>query len=120
MNKILLTVPQLRSAVAFYTELFNTQGQSLSENSHVFDYGNTQLVCTTDSRETDNDNNAFRQKVYLITTDHLESFHQTATELLCQEVDESLTTGPEGNLSFSLTDPYGNKLRFVKARACAA
>ncbi|MGB3183907.1 MAG: VOC family protein [Cyclobacteriaceae bacterium] len=121
MNSLRIRVSDIAAAKAFYTELFGSSFESLSENTYGFTYGNMQIECVENlDDETDQDRPAFNPGVLSIVTDSLHDFHQRAIDALCREVDEKLVVDRTGSLSFTMTDPFGNKVRFIQAKAHAA
>lgn len=121
MNTLQITVSDIKSAKAFYAEFFGNNGKSLPDASYSFQHGNLEIRCVeTRSAEPDPDGPVFGQGVPSIVTDRLEDFHRLAIDNLCKEVDEKLLEDHSGSRSFSMTDPFGNRIRFVQSKAHAA
>lgn len=119
MKKIVLSVRDLKAAASFYSELLGTPGEMLSDGVCQFIYEDFHIICQT-KLPVEDDGPAFVNGIGLITTARLESIHSAAQDMLCREVDEQPVADTQGLLSFSLTDPFGNKLRFVQAAGYAA
>jgi catechol 2,3-dioxygenase-like lactoylglutathione lyase family enzyme len=121
MNILQITVPDIEAAKAFYTEFFGNTGKTREDASHSFHHGNLEIRCV-DARtfESDTDGVIFGQGSLSIVTDRLEDLHRLAMDNLCKEVDEDLLQDRHGFQFFSMTDPFGNRIRFVQAKAHAA
>lgn len=124
LYRVIVPVPDIEQAAAFYSAVLGMPGLRVSDGRHYFDCDGTILACY-DPRADGDDGRATPLPEHLyLAVDNLER-----TYIACQKAgavfDTSdvhgdpagkIATRPWGERSFYVADPFGNKLCFVDRR----
>jgi predicted enzyme related to lactoylglutathione lyase len=118
LYRIILPVPDIERAAAFYGTVFGEPGQRVSPGRHYFDCGGTILACYDPVADGDGGQHGWRfhplQYLYFAVAD-LEaaaSRVQTAGGV----IEEGIKTMPWGERMFYARDPFGSRISFVDER----
>lgn len=122
--RILLPVRDIDRAAAFYGTLLSQAGERVSPGRHYFDCDGCVLACFDPVADGDDyDARPLPEPVYL-AVDDLESAFDRARDAggdFAQEnipgvgVPGRIEERPWGEVSFYVTDPFGNPLCFVRS-----
>jgi predicted enzyme related to lactoylglutathione lyase len=115
LYRVILPVPDIERAAAFYTTVFETPGLRVSPGRHYFDCGGTLLACYDPMADGDGGLEDWRfhpsQYLYFAVSD-LE-----ATLARVQSAGGTVTEGIElmswGERMFYAQDPFGSRISFV-------
>lgn len=112
--RVILPVGDIDEAARFYGELLGFAGERVSPGRHYFKAGDVILAVADPRADGDDwDPRPNQDHVYFAVSD-LELYHERATELggLSEEMG-AIEKRPWGEVSFYMTDPFGNPLCFV-------
>ena len=115
--RVILPVPEIEAAAAFYGHVFQQPGERVSPGRHYFDCGGIVLACYCPSADGDEPAGGWQfhdnQYLYFSVTD-LE-----AIRVRIEEAGGKLLTAiekmPWGETMFYAVDPHGARLSFVKS-----
>lgn len=111
--RVILPVSDIEKATAFYRELLGSSGQRVSPGRHYFDCGGVILACFDPRADGDDfDATPNPDHIYFSVADVQDAFDR-ARQLDCQQIDDSVSRRPWGEVSFYLKDPFGNPVCFV-------
>ena len=114
--RVIVPVPSIEDATAFYSNLLQQPGQRISPGRHYFGCGNAILACFDPRADGDSwDAKPNPDHVYF-AVDDLEGYFARASKLSNGSTLSSVKTQPWGERSFYFADPFGNKLCFVDER----
>ena len=114
LYRVILPVPDIEKAAAFYGDLLAATGRRVSPGRHYFDCGGTILACFDPRADGDGfDARPNPDHVYF-AVDDLEAAYERAKRLGCQELSEPKKM-PWGEVSFYAKDPFGNPICLVRA-----
>ncbi len=116
LYRVIVPVPDMNRAVAFYRELLGSAGESVVPTRYYFHCGGTILALVDPSEH----GRAFRPNpdlVYFAVPD-LEACLERAKKAGAQKLDAAdvgwgIQKRPWGERSFYVADPFGNPLCFV-------
>ena len=121
LYRIILQVPDLEHASAFYTTLFGTEGRRIRGARHYFDCGPV-ILALVDVTTGGEEAKASPDNIYFSVND-LEAVFERAKSLDClSETDVhgdpagEIVTRPWGERCFYVVDPFGNPLCFVDSK----
>jgi catechol-2,3-dioxygenase len=117
--RIILQVPDLDQAEAFYGKLLDDRGRRIRGASrHYIDCGPV-ILALVDPSIDGQSAKPLPDYIYFAVTD-LQAIHQRARELGCLSTEDihgegagEIVVRPWGERSFYVTDPWGNGLCFV-------
>jgi catechol 2,3-dioxygenase-like lactoylglutathione lyase family enzyme len=112
--RVILPVPDIEAAEAFYARLLDQPGRRVSPERHYFDCGDVILACHQPGAHGDSFAGPNPDYVYFAEPD-LETAFERAKAAGCCELDETIESRPWGERSFYAKDPFGNPLCFVDA-----
>jgi predicted enzyme related to lactoylglutathione lyase len=111
--RVILPVPSIERAAAFYGHLLEMPGKRVSSGRHYFRCGETILACYSPRDDGDDwDTPPNPEHVYFAVHD-LEAAFFRCRDAGCKQLDAEIKTRPWGERSFYLQDPFGNRLCFV-------
>ena len=115
LYRVILPVPDIERAVAFYSSVLEAPGERVSPGRHYFSCGGTILACYDPAADGDAVDDGWRhhrnQYLYLATSDLEAALRRV--EAAGGTVDGSITTMPWGERLFYATDPFGDPVAFV-------
>ena len=118
--RIVLQVPDLSAAAAFYSELLGVAGRSIRGSRYYFDCG--PVILTLLDPSPGGEKPAPSSDTTYFSVKDLEAVHARAKALGCLSNDDvhdasggQIVTRPWGERSFYAADPFGNSLCFVDA-----
>lgn len=118
LYRVILPVPDLARAAAFYGRVLDSPGRRVSPGRHYFDCGGTILACYEPAADGDGPAGGWRfhplQYLYFAVPD-LEAA-LARLEAAGGTVDEGIAAQPWGERSFYARDPFGSRLCFVDER----
>ena len=118
LYRVILPVPDIERASAFYAAVFDTPGQRVSSGRHYFSCGNTILACYDPVADGDGGQNGWRfhpfQYFYFAVPD-LEAV-LTRVQKAGGTIDKAIKTMPWGERIFYARDPFGSRISFVDER----
>lgn len=112
--RVILPVPDIDRAAAFYARLLGTPGERVWESRHYFDCGGTILACLDPRREGWNRDAVPNVELLYFAVRDVDAFHARAAQLEWRRLD-AIETRVWGERSFYAEDPFGNPLCFVEA-----
>ena len=118
LYRVILPVPDIERAAAFYGAIFDTPGQRVSSGRHYFHCGNTILACYDPVADGDGAHDTWRfhpsQYFYFAVPD-LEAM-LARIQNAGGVIDQGIKTMPWGERMFYARDPFGSRLSFVDER----
>lgn len=115
LYRVILPVPAIDQASAFYSAVFQQTGRRVSPGRHYFDCEGVILACFDPRADGDPwDAVANPDHIYFAVQD-LEACHARVSATGSAHLGP-IETQPWGERSFYCTDPFGNKLCFVDER----
>ena len=112
--RVILPVGDIERAAEFYAELFEMEGERVSPGRHYFRAGEV-ILAVVDPR-ADGDDRAPRpnQDHVYFAVKNLAAYHERATRLdSLSEQMGAIERRPWGEVSFYMSDLFGNPLCFV-------
>ena len=114
--RVIIPVPDIERAVAFYSQLLDTPGQRIAPGRHYFHCGPT-ILAIVDPSGHQRQWLPNPELVYFDVSDLEEAFRRAqragGTELHQDDTGWGIQTHPWGERSFYIQDPFGNPLCFV-------
>jgi uncharacterized glyoxalase superfamily protein PhnB len=111
--RVIVPVPEIGAACAFYARIFDQAGKRVSSGRHYFRCGEVIFACYSSRDDGDDwDTPANPEHVYF-SVDDLEAYFSRCRAANCRRLDAEIKTRPWGERSFYAEDPFGNKLCFV-------
>lgn len=118
LYRVILPVPDIDRAAAFYAAVFDTPGQRVSPGRHYFDCGGTILACYEPVADGDDEPGGWRfhsvQYLYFALPD-LEAA-LSRVQAAGGTIDSGIETMPWGERMFYARDPFGSRISFVDDR----
>jgi predicted enzyme related to lactoylglutathione lyase len=118
LHRVILPVPDIERAAAFYAEVFGTPGRRVSPGRHYFDCGGTLLACYDPLADGDGEQGGWRfhplQYLYFAVPD-LESM-PARVQSAGGTVTGGIESMPWGERMFYAHDPFGSLISFVDER----
>jgi predicted enzyme related to lactoylglutathione lyase len=118
LYRIILPVPDIERATAFYRAVSGISGQRVSPGRHYFDCGGTLLACYDPVADGDGGLDDWRfhpfQYLYFAVPD-LEAA-MSRVQAAGGAVEEGIKTMPWGERMFYARDPFGSRISFVDER----
>ncbi len=118
LYRVILQVPNLDEAAAFYSKLLGSEGRRIWETRHYFDCGAV-ILALVDPSPDGAKAEPNPDYIYFSVKD-LEKIHATVKALGCLAPEDvhgepagEIAKRPWGERSFYARDPYGNRLCFV-------
>ena len=118
LYRVILPVPDISRAAAFWSEVLDTPGERVSPGRHYFDCGGTILACYDPRADGDDFDARPNQENLYFAVENLENAFERARGAAGAgggRVDDRIETRPWGERSFYMSDPFGNSLCFVDA-----
>lgn len=119
LYRVILPVPDIDRAAAFYGAVFGTPGERVSPGRHYFDHGGAILACYEPAADGDDAASGWRfhpfQHLYFAVSD-LEETLSRAREA-GGSIDGPIETMPWGERLFYARDPFGSPICFVDDRS---
>ena len=118
LYRVILPVPDIERAAAFYGAVFDISGQRVSSGRHYFSCGSTILACYDPVADGDGEHDGWRfhpfQYFYFAVPD-LETM-LARFEKAGGTIDRGIQTMPWGERMFYGRDPFGSRISFVDER----
>lgn len=115
LYRIILPVPDIEAASAFYASVLGIAGQRISPGRHYFDCGGTILACYDPVADGDGEQGGWRfhpfQYVY-IAVSNLEEV-AARVEAAGGTIEQGIETYPWGERMFHARDPFGSLVSLV-------
>jgi tRNA (guanine37-N1)-methyltransferase len=109
--RVVMPVPDMARATAFYAAVLDQQGVSVAPTRHYFHCGGT-ILAVVDPSEHGGEFRPNAEHVYFAVPDLRERFY-AARKAGCASIDEKIERRPWGEKSFYARDPFGNPICFV-------
>ena len=110
--RVILPVPDIEAAAAFYARVLGIPGIRVSSGRHYFDCGGTILACYDPLADGDREPVGSNPQYVYFAVDHLDAVRVRACEAGCRDATE-IEVQPWGERSFYTHDPFGNPICFV-------
>ena len=110
--RVILPVPDIEAAAAFYARVLGNPGVRVSSGRHYFDCGGTILACYDPLRDGDREPVGPNPQYVYFGVDDLAALRGRACEAGCRDATE-IEVQPWGERSFYAHDPFGNPICFV-------
>lgn len=114
--RIIIPVNNIEQATVFYSDVFESSGERVSEGRHYFNLG-TLIIAIYDPIA---DGDSVERKWVLhknhyvyFSAESLENVHEKLLKSICRHVDQKINTMPWGERLFYAIDPFGNPICFV-------
>jgi predicted enzyme related to lactoylglutathione lyase len=118
LYRIILPVPDIERAVAFYRAVLDTPGERVSPGRHYFTCGNTIFACYDPVADGDGGRDDWRfhpfQYLYFAVADLETALAQV--QKAGGAIDKGIQTMPWGERLFYARDPFGSRISFVDER----
>jgi len=118
LYRVILPVPDIERAAAFYAAVFGVPGRRVSPGRHYFDCGGTLLACYDPKADGDGEPGGWRfhplQYLYFAVPD-LEAA-LARVQSAGGTVTEGIESMPWGERMFYARDPFGSLISFVDER----
>jgi predicted enzyme related to lactoylglutathione lyase len=118
LYRVILPVPDIERATAFYGAVLGSLGRRVSPGRHYFNCGNTILACYDPIADGDGEHDGWRfhpfQFFYFAVPD-LETV-LARVQKAGGSIDAGIKTMPWGERVFYARDPFGSRISFVDAR----
>ncbi|HEU0297791.1 MAG TPA: VOC family protein [Longimicrobium sp.] len=113
--RVIVPVPDIDQAAAFYARLLGTAGERVWESRHYFDCGGTLLALLDPRLDGFGRDAAPNPELVYFAVDDLEEVYARAVEAGLRARDDGIAVRAWGERSFYGWDPFGNPLCFVDA-----
>lgn len=113
LYRVIVPVPDIGRAAAYYEALLARPGVRVSSGRHYLDCEGTILALYSPREDGDSVDPRPNQEHLYFAVDDLEAVHRRALELGPEQVDETIAVRPWGERSFYLRDPFDNPLCMV-------
>jgi len=113
--RVILPVPDIERAAAFYARVLGTPGERVWESRHYFDCGGTLLALLDPRRDGFGRDAAPSPELVYFAVDDLEEVLARVTAAGGRCRDDGIAGRAWGERSFYAEDPFGNPLCFVDA-----
>jgi predicted enzyme related to lactoylglutathione lyase len=118
LYRVILPVPDIERAAAFYGAVFGSPGRRVSAGRHYFDCGGTLLACYDPIADGDSEQGGWRphpkQYLYFAVQD-LEAALERV-QFAGGTITEGIASMPWGERMFYGRDPFGSLISFVDQR----
>jgi len=116
--RVLIRVPDIARAVAFYDLVLDIAHRRISNGRAAYECGDVELVCYDPAADGDLHDIAQSPSFWqlYIAVDDLEAYEERV-RASAGRVAQSIQTRPWGERSFYAADPFGNRLCFVDTRS---
>ncbi len=115
LYRVILPVPDIEVATAFYAAVLGSPGQRVSPGRHYFDCGGTILACYDPVADGDGERGGWRfhpfQYIYLAVPELEATLGRV--QAAGGTIDRGIETMPWGERMFYARDPLGSLLGFV-------
>ena len=115
LYRVIVPVPDIEKAAAFYSAVFETAGERVSPGRHYFECGGTILACYDSVADTDGDPGPYQfqrlQYLYFAVND-LEAIRDRV-EAAGGKIKAEIESMPWGERIFYALDPFGTPISFV-------
>lgn len=113
--RVIIPVPDINAAVAFYERLFERPGERVAETRHYFDCGGIilALVQPVPGHSASPEFRPLPDWIYL-AVDDLERWRDRVRAIDPALITSDITLHPWGERSFYLVDPFANPLCLVE------
>ena len=114
--RVLIRVPNIERAVAFYAHVLSSPGRRISPGRHHFAIGSVEVACYDPVADGDLHDTAQSLSLWhlYVAVDYLESVLQRVRDS-GGSVAQPISSKPWGERSFYAADPFGNRICFVDA-----
>ena len=114
--RVLIRVPDIERAVAFYSQVLGSAGRRVSPGRHHFAAGAVEVACYDPVADGDLHDIAQSQSLWqlYVAVDDLEAVLERVRDS-GGSVAQPISTKPWGERSFYGGDPFGNRICFVDA-----
>jgi predicted enzyme related to lactoylglutathione lyase len=114
--RVLIRVPNIERAVAFYANVLESAGRRVSPGRHHFAAGTAEVACYDPVADGDLHDIAQSQSLWqlYVAVDDLEAVLERVRDS-GGSVGQPISSKPWGERSFYAADPFGNRLCFVDA-----
>ena len=112
--RVLIRVPDIETAAAFYDYVLGVSGRRVSPGRHHLALGEMELACYDAVADGDLHDTAQSPSLWqlYITADDLEAVLERV-QSASGRVEQPISTKPWGERSFYAFDPFGNRLCFI-------
>lgn len=117
LYRVILPVSDIDAAAAFYSHVFQNDGERVSPGRHYFDCGGVILACYNPSADGDDlgDGWSFHENQYLyFAVPDLEIIRKRIEEAGGHNLTE-IESMPWGETMFYAVDPLGSRLSFARS-----
>jgi catechol 2,3-dioxygenase-like lactoylglutathione lyase family enzyme len=119
--RVIVPVSDIEAARQFYERVLGSPGTRVSPGRHYFDCEGTILACFDPRADGDDDDPQPHQEPLYLAVANLESTYAACREAGAVFSEDSshgpmgkIAVRPWGEESFYVTDPFGNRLCFVR------
>ena len=115
LYRVILPVPDIEQAAAFYGAVLETPGQRVSSGRHYFSCGSTILACYDPVADGDGKQNDWRFhpfQYFYFAVSNLEAV-LARVQKAGGTIDKDIQTMPWGERLFYASDPFGSRISFV-------
>jgi predicted enzyme related to lactoylglutathione lyase len=114
--RVLIRVPEIEGAAAFYEQVLGVSGRRVSPGRHHLALGDIEVVCYDPAADGDLHDTAQSPSLWqlYVAADEIESV-LNRVECAMGHVEQPISTKPWGERSFYACDPFGNRLCFIEA-----
>lgn len=116
--RVIVPVPNIDEAAAYYSAILDNLGARISPNRHYFGCGQS-ILCCLDPQDTAG-SWAAQESPHLLyfAVDDLDACFTRVSAQPAGSILHPIETQPWGERSFYCKDPFGNKLCFVDDKTC--
>ena len=114
--RVLIRVPDIEAAAAFYDRVLGVSGRRISPGRHHLTLGEVELACYDPAADGDLHDTAQSPSFWqlYVAVDDLEAVLERVRSA-SGRIEQPISTKPWGERSLYATDPFGNRLCFVEA-----
>jgi predicted enzyme related to lactoylglutathione lyase len=114
--RVLIRVPDIERAVAFYADVLGSAGRRVSPGRHHFAVGSVEVACYDPVADGDLHDTAQSLSLWqlYVAVDDLEAVLERVRDS-GGSVGQPISSKPWGERSFYAADPFGNRICFVDA-----
>jgi predicted enzyme related to lactoylglutathione lyase len=114
--RVLIRVPDIEAAAAFYDHVFGVSGRRISPGRHHLALGEVELACYDPAADGDLHDTAQSPSLWqlYVAVDGIEAVLERVRNT-SGHVEQPISTKTWGERSFYASDPFGNRLCFVEA-----
>jgi predicted enzyme related to lactoylglutathione lyase len=118
LMRVLIRVPDVEAAAAFYEHVLDSKGRRISPGRHHIPLGDFELVCYDPAADGDLHDTAQGPSFWqlYVAVDDLDAALRRLRSRKGQ-VEQPISTKPWGERSFYAADPFGNRICLVDANS---